>query len=233
MILFFFSRFINARRRIVQPMIDQSNRAGKAAVPSVFSVINTSFPSIGWSGESKCKLWYLTISLVKSSAATEWRGQVKDSMESVKRLWVWKDLWSMDCMNEVHNEEVALCAACLGLKQWLHSSGLLTLTALFLPLTVSQSTAYSPDGQPMGGFVLDGQQHMGLRPGGEQSLIHLSNHHFLLLSTGLCAYYNMPCGFQRWPLCSITWRQQSVVGRFKCWSYCKKSQWAAFAAHYH
>ncbi|GLD74072.1 homeobox protein Meis2-like protein, partial [Lates japonicus] len=30
---------------------------------------------------------------------------------------------------------------------------------------VSQGTAYSPDGQPMGGFVLDGQQHMGLRPG--------------------------------------------------------------------
>uniref|UniRef100_A0A8C6SNU8 Meis homeobox 2a n=1 Tax=Neogobius melanostomus TaxID=47308 RepID=A0A8C6SNU8_9GOBI len=32
--------------------------------------------------------------------------------------------------------------------------------------TVSQGTGYSPDGQPMGGFVLDGQQHMGLRPGG-------------------------------------------------------------------
>ncbi|XP_004564792.1 homeobox protein Meis2b [Maylandia zebra] len=31
---------------------------------------------------------------------------------------------------------------------------------------VSQGTAYSPDGQPMGGFVLDGQQHMNLRPGG-------------------------------------------------------------------
>lgn len=37
MILIFFPRFINARRRIVQPMIDQSNRAGKAAVHSVFS----------------------------------------------------------------------------------------------------------------------------------------------------------------------------------------------------
>ncbi len=36
-------------------------------------------------------------------------------------------------------------------------------------LTVSQGTTYSPDGQPMGGFVLDGQQHMGLRPGGEKS----------------------------------------------------------------
>ncbi|XP_064780660.1 homeobox protein Meis1-like [Oncorhynchus masou masou] len=32
--------------------------------------------------------------------------------------------------------------------------------------TVGQGTAYSPDGQPMGGFVLDGQQHMGIRPGG-------------------------------------------------------------------
>uniref|UniRef100_A0A3Q3IVL7 Homeobox domain-containing protein n=1 Tax=Monopterus albus TaxID=43700 RepID=A0A3Q3IVL7_MONAL len=38
-----------------------------------------------------------------------------------------------------------------------------------------KGTAYSPDDQPMGGFVLDGQQHMGLRPGGEQSPIHLSN----------------------------------------------------------
>lgn len=42
--------------------------------------------------------------------------------------------------------------------------------SLVSPLSVSQGTAYSPDGQPMGGFVLDGQQHMGLRPGGEQSL---------------------------------------------------------------
>ncbi|CAB1339909.1 unnamed protein product [Coregonus sp. 'balchen'] len=31
---------------------------------------------------------------------------------------------------------------------------------------VGQGTAYSPDGQPMGGFVLDGQQHLGIRPGG-------------------------------------------------------------------
>uniref|UniRef100_A0A8C5A676 Meis homeobox 2b n=2 Tax=Gadus morhua TaxID=8049 RepID=A0A8C5A676_GADMO len=31
---------------------------------------------------------------------------------------------------------------------------------------VSQGTGYSPEGQPMGSFVLDGQQHMGLRPGG-------------------------------------------------------------------
>ncbi|XP_024234287.1 homeobox protein Meis2 [Oncorhynchus tshawytscha] len=32
--------------------------------------------------------------------------------------------------------------------------------------SVGQGTAYSPDGQPMGGFVLDGQQHLGIRPGG-------------------------------------------------------------------
>lgn len=35
-VLFFFYRFINARRRIVQPMIDQSNRAGKSPVVTVF-----------------------------------------------------------------------------------------------------------------------------------------------------------------------------------------------------
>ncbi|KAL6093210.1 hypothetical protein STEG23_003034, partial [Scotinomys teguina] len=28
---------------------------------------------------------------------------------------------------------------------------------------VSQGTPYNPDGQPMGGFVMDGQQHMGIR----------------------------------------------------------------------
>lgn len=32
----FLSRFINARRRIVQPMIDQSNRAGRSPVVNVF-----------------------------------------------------------------------------------------------------------------------------------------------------------------------------------------------------
>uniref|UniRef100_A0A3P8V0E5 Meis homeobox 2 n=1 Tax=Cynoglossus semilaevis TaxID=244447 RepID=A0A3P8V0E5_CYNSE len=31
---------------------------------------------------------------------------------------------------------------------------------------VSQGAAYSPEGQPMGSFVLDGQQHMGIRPAG-------------------------------------------------------------------
>ncbi|XP_043536621.1 homeobox protein Meis2-like [Chiloscyllium plagiosum] len=31
---------------------------------------------------------------------------------------------------------------------------------------VGQGTPYSPDGQPMGGFVMDGQQHMGIRPPG-------------------------------------------------------------------
>lgn len=52
----------------------------------------------------------------------------------------------------------ALCAECLGVKY----------DSLVSPLTVSQGTPYSPDGQPMGGFVLDGQQHMGLRPGGKK-----------------------------------------------------------------
>uniref|UniRef100_A0A674F190 Meis homeobox 2b n=1 Tax=Salmo trutta TaxID=8032 RepID=A0A674F190_SALTR len=37
---------------------------------------------------------------------------------------------------------------------------------VYFTSTVGQGTAYSPDGQPMGGFVLDGQQHMGIRPGG-------------------------------------------------------------------
>ncbi|XP_071773163.1 homeobox protein Meis1a isoform X1 [Centroberyx gerrardi] len=31
---------------------------------------------------------------------------------------------------------------------------------------VSQGGAYAPDGQPMGGFVMDGQTHMGIRPPG-------------------------------------------------------------------
>ncbi|KFQ40669.1 Homeobox protein Meis2, partial [Mesitornis unicolor] len=62
--------FINARRRIVQPMIDQSNRAGKSPIVTVFN----------------------------------------------------------------------------------------------------QGTPYNPDGQPMGGFVMDGQQHMGIRAPGLQSM---------------------------------------------------------------
>ncbi|NP_001332965.1 homeobox protein Meis2 isoform 9 [Mus musculus] len=36
--------------------------------------------------------------------------------------------------------------------------------------SVSQGAAYSPEGQPMGSFVLDGQQHMGIRPAGLQSM---------------------------------------------------------------
>ncbi|XP_010006048.1 PREDICTED: homeobox protein Meis2 [Chaetura pelagica] len=35
---------------------------------------------------------------------------------------------------------------------------------------VSQGAAYSPEGQPMGSFVLDGQQHMGIRPAGLQGM---------------------------------------------------------------
>uniref|UniRef100_A0A674PKM3 Meis homeobox 1 n=1 Tax=Takifugu rubripes TaxID=31033 RepID=A0A674PKM3_TAKRU len=32
--------------------------------------------------------------------------------------------------------------------------------------SLSQGAPYNPDGQPMGGFVMDGQQHMGIRPPG-------------------------------------------------------------------
>uniref|UniRef100_A0AAY4DI64 Homeobox domain-containing protein n=1 Tax=Denticeps clupeoides TaxID=299321 RepID=A0AAY4DI64_9TELE len=35
---------------------------------------------------------------------------------------------------------------------------------------VSQGAPYNPDGQPMGGFVMDGQQHMGIRPPGFQGM---------------------------------------------------------------
>ncbi|XP_072713477.1 homeobox protein Meis1 isoform X4 [Ciconia boyciana] len=80
--------FINARRRIVQPMIDQSNRAGKSPIVTVF--------------KSRRR---------KPSSS--------------------------------------------------HSPG--------GPLPVSQGTPYNPDGQPMGGFVMDGQQHMGIRAPGPMS----------------------------------------------------------------
>ncbi|POI26642.1 hypothetical protein CIB84_009609, partial [Bambusicola thoracicus] len=80
--------FINARRRIVQPMIDQSNRAGKSLAVTVF----------------------------------ESRRQNTSSSH-----------------------------------------------ALGGPLPVSQGTPYNPDGQPMGGFVMDGQQHMGIRAPGPMS----------------------------------------------------------------
>lgn len=53
--------------------------------------------------------------------------------------------------------------------------------------TVSQSTTYSPDGQPIGGFVLDGQQHMGLRPGGEDAALILSK----LPVQMFCSPYNV------------------------------------------
>uniref|UniRef100_A0A672MUY1 Homeobox protein Meis1 n=1 Tax=Sinocyclocheilus grahami TaxID=75366 RepID=A0A672MUY1_SINGR len=33
-----------------------------------------------------------------------------------------------------------------------------------------QGAPYNPDGQPMGGFVMDGQQHMGIRPPGLQGM---------------------------------------------------------------
>ncbi|KAM4903799.1 homeobox protein Meis1 isoform 4-T4 [Sylvia borin] len=81
--------FINARRRIVQPMIDQSNRAGKSPIVTVF---------------------------------------------------------------QSHRQKPSSS----------HSPG--------GPVPVSQGTPYNPDGQPMGGFVMDGQQHMGIRAPGLQSM---------------------------------------------------------------
>lgn len=38
--------------------------------------------------------------------------------------------------------------------------------------TVSQTGAYGPDGQPMGGFVTDGQTHVGIRPAGKHTHTH-------------------------------------------------------------
>lgn len=38
---------------------------------------------------------------------------------------------------------------------------------MFCTFPVSQGTPYNPDGQPMGGFVMDGQQHMGIRAPGK------------------------------------------------------------------
>uniref|UniRef100_A0A672JVS8 Uncharacterized protein n=1 Tax=Sinocyclocheilus grahami TaxID=75366 RepID=A0A672JVS8_SINGR len=32
---------------------------------------------------------------------------------------------------------------------------------------------YTPDGQPMGGFVMEGQSHMGIRPPGTSSLLNM------------------------------------------------------------
>ena len=41
---------------------------------------------------------------------------------------------------------------------------------VFCTFIVSQGTPYNPDGQPMGGFVMDGQQHMGIRAPGKAVL---------------------------------------------------------------
>lgn len=35
---------------------------------------------------------------------------------------------------------------------------------------VGHGGPYTPDGQPMGGFVMDGQSHMGIRPPGTSRL---------------------------------------------------------------
>uniref|UniRef100_A0A6Q2YBF6 Homeobox domain-containing protein n=1 Tax=Esox lucius TaxID=8010 RepID=A0A6Q2YBF6_ESOLU len=61
---------------------------------------------------------------------------------------------------------------------------------------VSQGAAYSPEGQPMGSFVLDGQQHMGIRPAGKAPPPPI-------LFTVLCSVYVdnnqsdlLPCDYQ-------------------------------------
>lgn len=38
-----------------------------------------------------------------------------------------------------------------------------------------QGTPYSPDGQPMGGYIMEGQQHMGIRPPGLQGMASLGS----------------------------------------------------------
>ncbi|OBS68184.1 hypothetical protein A6R68_03275, partial [Neotoma lepida] len=64
-------------------------------------------------------------------------------------------------------------------KQLAQDTGLTILQIWFGPVVsftfsandflMSQGAAYSPEGQPMGSFVLDGQQHMGIRPAGPMS----------------------------------------------------------------
>jgi len=44
---------------------------------------------------------------------------------------------------------------------------------MFCAFPVSQGTPYNPDGQPMGGFVMDGQQHMGIRAPGKSPVERL------------------------------------------------------------
>lgn len=55
-----------------------------------------------------------------------------------------------------------------------------------MPL-VSQGTPYNPDGQPMGGFVMDGQQHMGIRAPGKREWMFLTLIYIVLL---ICARVN-------------------------------------------
>lgn len=40
-------------------------------------------------------------------------------------------------------------------------------TFIYLLITVGQGGPYVPEGPPMGGFVMDGQPHMGIRPPGK------------------------------------------------------------------
>uniref|UniRef100_A0A7N8XRJ9 Meis homeobox 1 n=1 Tax=Mastacembelus armatus TaxID=205130 RepID=A0A7N8XRJ9_9TELE len=47
---------------------------------------------------------------------------------------------------------------------------------------VSQGAPYNPDGQPMGGFVMDGQQHMGIRPPGKAFSNRCGQSHYTTIS---------------------------------------------------
>lgn len=56
-----------------------------------------------------------------------------------------------------------LCLHYCVLWRWDHNS-------VFM-LLVSQGTPYNSEGQPMGGFVMDGQQHMGIRAPGKSGCL--------------------------------------------------------------
>ncbi|XP_053357874.1 homeobox protein Meis1b isoform X1 [Clarias gariepinus] len=51
---------------------------------------------------------------------------------------------------------------------------------------LSQGAPYNPDGQPMGGFVMDGQQHMGIRPPGLQGMPGDYLPHSSPMAMGMC-----------------------------------------------
>uniref|UniRef100_A0A6Q2YY25 Homeobox domain-containing protein n=1 Tax=Esox lucius TaxID=8010 RepID=A0A6Q2YY25_ESOLU len=69
---------------------------------------------------------------------------------------------------------------------------------------LDQGAPYTPDGQPMGGFVMDGQQHMGIRPPGPMTGMGMN-----MGMEGQCKYkslYPIVCG-----------RRADILG--KLWSF--------------